>query len=53
MFYIHGTSDPVISESTYNVSAELLNKNNINFSRIKFEGGHMVNKDILSELFLK
>ena len=53
MFYIHGTSDPVISESTYNVSAELLNKNNINFSRIKFEGGHMVNKYILSELFLK
>ncbi|MBK8983949.1 MAG: hypothetical protein IPM38_16925 [Ignavibacteria bacterium] len=53
LYYIHGTSDPVISESTYSGSAELLKKNNINFRRIKFDGGHVVNKETLSYLFLK
>lgn len=51
LYYIHGTSDPVISNSTFSNSVNLLNENNIDFSHIKFDGGHVVNKDILSGLF--
>ena len=49
MIYIHGNTDMVVSEDTINQSKNLLSENKINFSEIRFDGGHRIDEFSVKE----
>ncbi|MBS1518244.1 MAG: hypothetical protein JSS91_09175 [Bacteroidetes bacterium] len=53
MYFIHGTSDSAVSNDTFDSSLSLLKNNGISFHDIAFEGDHVLNKKVLSDLFCK
>ena len=49
MIYIHGNTDMVVSEDSFNQSKNLLSENKINFSEIRFDGGHRIDEFSVKE----
>ena len=53
MYFIYGLKDEIVKQERYSESVELLNKSNIDFSIVTFNGGHKIDRESILKLLTK
>lgn len=53
LYFIYGLKDEIVKQERFTESTELLTKNNIEFSIVKFNGGHKIDPVSISEILAK
>lgn len=53
MYFIYGLKDEIVKQERYSESGELLKKNNIDFSVVKFNGGHKIDSESILKILTK